>query len=614
MEGSSSSSSSAGITTESHRTQSFPSNNSVMDHHHRPLLSSANGADDDDEDDGGGRGSGPSQNDSGPNEVERSPAPTPTPKPPNHSCHHSSSTGPSRSSSSRATTTSTSTGIVFPDHVVVVTNNGSATAGLAAAAAATTLQPFDSPCSITNTASKSPGGGGLGMAAASAALGFPFTAVQWKELERQAMIYKYMIASVPVPSDLLLPADPTAAPSVLLGGSHGGGGSIYNLRYGNRDLEPGRCKRTDGKKWRCSRDVAPHQKYCERHMHRGRPRSRKPVEQLQSSSVSPDDNPNNNISKKSRLHHTSLHPNPTVAQPNNHSSPQFQGTGTIQQLKDPQLLDASIAFNSIFASSCNYKESNRVFGWAVDGEVMAANRVEQESLHLMDTRRREGLAPIRGYIYGTNASTLQQGYGEEGPLNLFSYATEIAYPGGIHSRNDEYYHAFLNSDLIASKQPQIDQHCPPRGFIDAWSNGDLKTIDESSSVPSSKGYGLSPSSLTLSMAMAAGNALDEGMGLDEDSRPRMPTPKDSPVSWLPLIPGGPLAEVLQPNSVACGSNPASPYASNGDSVSPPATTVSSPTGIFQRALFSHSDGSVCNSPTLAASAAPPEVVAFQWLN
>lgn len=55
--------------------------------------------------------------------------------------------------------------------------------------------------------------------------------------------------------------------------------AVYNVRYSrNGDLEPGRCKRTDGKKWRCSRDVAPHQKYCERHLHRGRPRSRKPVE------------------------------------------------------------------------------------------------------------------------------------------------------------------------------------------------------------------------------------------------------------------------------------------------------------------------------------------------
>jgi hypothetical protein len=55
----------------------------------------------------------------------------------------------------------------------------------------------------------------------------------------------------------------------------------FNLRLSNRnntDPEAGRCRRTDGKKWRCSRDVAPNNKYCERHMHRGRPRSRKPVE------------------------------------------------------------------------------------------------------------------------------------------------------------------------------------------------------------------------------------------------------------------------------------------------------------------------------------------------
>ncbi|KAF9620956.1 hypothetical protein IFM89_015778 [Coptis chinensis] len=49
-------------------------------------------------------------------------------------------------------------------------------------------------------------------------------------------------------------------------------GSCYNLRFSNGDPEPGRCRRTDGKKWRCSRDVA------QRHMHRSRPRSRKPVE------------------------------------------------------------------------------------------------------------------------------------------------------------------------------------------------------------------------------------------------------------------------------------------------------------------------------------------------
>lgn len=44
------------------------------------------------------------------------------------------------------------------------------------------------------------------------------------------------------------------------------------------DPEPGRCRRTDGKKWRCYGSVVPDQKYCERHMHRGSQRSRKLVE------------------------------------------------------------------------------------------------------------------------------------------------------------------------------------------------------------------------------------------------------------------------------------------------------------------------------------------------
>ena len=35
------------------------------------------------------------------------------------------------------------------------------------------------------------------------------------------------------------------------------------------DLEPGRCRRTDGKKWRCKSAVLPGQKYCATHMHRG---------------------------------------------------------------------------------------------------------------------------------------------------------------------------------------------------------------------------------------------------------------------------------------------------------------------------------------------------------
>jgi hypothetical protein len=35
-----------------------------------------------------------------------------------------------------------------------------------------------------------------------------FTAAQWAELEQQALIYKYLVAGVPVPGDLLLPIRP----------------------------------------------------------------------------------------------------------------------------------------------------------------------------------------------------------------------------------------------------------------------------------------------------------------------------------------------------------------------------------------------------------------------
>ncbi|KAG2310511.1 hypothetical protein Bca4012_025021 [Brassica carinata] len=116
---------------------------------------------------------------------------------------------------------------------------------------------------------------------------YPFTNAQLKELERQAMIYKYMIASIPVPFDLLvsssLSSSSYAAPPC-------------NNKNAAGDLEPGRCRRTDGKKWRCSKEVVSDHKYCERHLHRGRPRSRKHVEL-------PYSRPSNNIggSEKNRV-------------------------------------------------------------------------------------------------------------------------------------------------------------------------------------------------------------------------------------------------------------------------------------------------------------------------
>ncbi|KAJ4833350.1 hypothetical protein Tsubulata_042499 [Turnera subulata] len=118
-------------------------------------------------------------------------------------------------------------------------------------------------------------------------MGSYFSLAQWQELELQALIYRYMLAGAAVPPELLHPIKKSLLHSppyylhhplqhysycqpALLQTGYWGRGAL--------DPEPGRCRRTDGKKWRCSRDVVAGQKYCERHVHRGRNRSRKPVE------------------------------------------------------------------------------------------------------------------------------------------------------------------------------------------------------------------------------------------------------------------------------------------------------------------------------------------------
>nr|GMD52673.1 growth-regulating factor 1-like [Ipomoea batatas] len=112
----------------------------------------------------------------------------------------------------------------------------------------------------------------------------------WQELEHQALIYKYMVSGMPVPPDLLYSIrrslDSSLSSKLLLHQTpQHMGWSCFQMGFGKKiDPEPGRCRRTDGKKWRCSKEAYPDSKYCERHMHRGRNRSRKPVEGIALSS------------------------------------------------------------------------------------------------------------------------------------------------------------------------------------------------------------------------------------------------------------------------------------------------------------------------------------------
>lgn len=118
-----------------------------------------------------------------------------------------------------------------------------------------------------------------------------FSLDQWQELELQSLIFRHFIAGAPVPSELLhlvkksIISSPPPPPSYYYSHPfqqypHYQQALMQSGCWGRAamDPEPGRCRRTDGKKWRCSRDVVAGQKYCERHVHRGRSRSRKPVE------------------------------------------------------------------------------------------------------------------------------------------------------------------------------------------------------------------------------------------------------------------------------------------------------------------------------------------------
>ncbi|XP_038698079.1 growth-regulating factor 3-like [Tripterygium wilfordii] len=118
-------------------------------------------------------------------------------------------------------------------------------------------------------------------------MGSYFSLAQWQELELQALIYRYMLAGAAVPSELLntlkrslLQSAPYVLHYPLQHYSHYQPALFQAGYWGGAAMapEPGRCRRTDGKKWRCSRDVVTGQKYCERHVHRGRNRSRKHVE------------------------------------------------------------------------------------------------------------------------------------------------------------------------------------------------------------------------------------------------------------------------------------------------------------------------------------------------
>ncbi|XP_068651341.1 growth-regulating factor 4-like [Aristolochia californica] len=470
-----------------------------------------------------------------------------------------------------------------------------AAAATEAAAATMSLQPFP-----TNAAVRSPG--------MTASFRFPFTSAQWQELERQALIYKCMIASVPIPSELLIPKN---GPDAISSQSHLTRAASFNLRFSNNaDPEPGRCRRTDGKKWRCSRDVAPDQKYCERHMHRGRPRSRKPVE-VQSQSNNARSIPSANASLTS-----------------------VEANSTFPNLPTGTAAATSQLPSGLFASELSYQNPVP----ASDREPRYLDWMRGRGDHVSADQPWQ-LTEAKGGLRSSNTGRgndpgLQQQYEDNLNLNFSDFGSTAA-----ESQQNDQCCLYLNSDLSAFEDP--NQRDPPRPFIVAWSMSARDAATTAAATNNSKmclspGGELPMSSLTLSMPngreedfndIQMSLSVTDSEGREGGARPSW----SSSLPWVASPLGGPLGEVLQ-SSTTAGSNSTSSHgdcsssksscgglnlmsegwAEGSSPLESPLRVSSSPTGVLQKTLPSLSDSSGSSSPTFAAATKPQ--MALQWLN
>lgn len=401
------------------------------------------------------------------------------------------------------------------------------------------------------------GGYGCGgvMNVAAAGVRGPFTPSQWMELEHQALIYKYILANIPVPSNLLFPIKKAldSAGFSLTPSSYGWGG--FHLGFSsNTDPEPGRCRRTDGKKWRCARDAVPDQKYCERHINRGRHRSRKPVEGHNGHSAS---GPTTSTTK---VVVTSAKPVPTATVVPGGSGASGLGTSHQPQLKSLQLSEpnpsnSSLNIDGTFVSKNNVVERNQ----AATDLSMFSSRINLKNDHFsIEGEQKAYNEPSRSEFGLVFSDSL---------LNPIHRTPSNSLNGGEDSFPTSVHHQFM----------------------DEWPKNQLSDNN---------------TQLSISIPISTSDFMSSTSSPAEEKHPSSPLRLSSrqanwvPISWETSM-GGPLGEVLhnthQTSSNECKPSSALNLMTDGwNSIS---GIASSPNGPLQRMAFgSHSNSSAGSSP------------------
>ncbi|KAF3957137.1 hypothetical protein ACB098_12G070800 [Castanea mollissima] len=430
----------------------------------------------------------------------------------------------------------------------------------------------------------------------------PFTPSQWMELEHQALIYKYLTANIPVPSNLLIPirkaldsAGFSSFPGGLLRPNTLGWGSFHLGFSNNTDPEPGRCRRTDGKKWRCSRDAVADQKYCERHMNRGRHRSRKPVEGQTGHAVSgtptttatTSTSTSSTISKLSPIASSS---SASVVVPVGASN--SLAIASHQQLKSLQPgasnPSAATTINRMFINKDNVGERMQdtpglsILSSSIDHKPKENPFMIQKQLipYEESTRTEFGLVTSDALLNPSNKSSSLMNCSSQ---ELSDRRTESQQ--SLRHFIDDW--PKIQSDRSAVSWPKLDMQSDRTQLSISIPMASSDFISSTSSPSSNEKLTLSPLRLSRELDPIR-------MGLGVSSAINEPNQRQTnwiPISWETSM-GGPLGEVLHHsnnNVVDCKRSSALNLMTAGWDSSPP--LGSSPTGVLQKTTF----GSLSNS-------------------
>ncbi|XP_057974691.1 growth-regulating factor 1-like [Malania oleifera] len=418
----------------------------------------------------------------------------------------------------------------------------------------------------------------------------PFTPSQWMELEHQALIYKYITANVPVPSNLLIPirrALDSAGFSTFSGGALRPstlGWSSFHLGFSNStDPEPGRCRRTDGKKWRCSRDAVADQKYCERHMNRGRHRSRKPVEGQSGHSVS-------GATTTTKLMTAASSSVPVVV----------PSGGTSNSIADAKNLQPCSASNPSTATQLNriYLNKENVGERVQDTAGLSMlsptiNLKPKENPFSLPKQQAPYEEPSQTELGIISSGSLLNPSHKSPSFNCRNFGASQ----GLSSRESEPQHALRHfvddwpksqSDRSTISWPEIGLQPDRTQLSISIPMGSSTFLPTSSSPPPNEKVTLSPLRLSreidpIQMGLGVGGVINE--------------PNNRQANWIPISwetsMGGPLGEVLHSTNSSgagdCKNSSALNLMTEGWDSSP--RLGSSPTGVLQKTTF----GSLSNS-------------------